>query len=87
MTSFSLLWAACKQAAGGKCEVHRVPELLFLPPLAAIFAKATAACGRSQFDQGCLWFADPGLLQTFFCRMMGRAGKVPPDVYFSEKER
>lgn len=38
-----------------------MPGLLLLPPLAAIFAKATAASGRSQVDQGCLWFADPGL--------------------------
>lgn len=62
-----------------------MPGLLVLPPLAVIFAKATAASGRSQVDQGCLWFADLGLLLTFFWRVMGGAGKSPPDVYFSEK--
>lgn len=62
-----------------------MPGLLFLPPHAVIFAKATAASGRSQVEQGCLWFADLGLLLTFFWGMMGGAEKSPPDVYFSGK--
>lgn len=63
-----------------------MPGLLLLPPLAAIFAKATAASGRSQVDQGCLWFADPGLFADSLLEgMMGGAGKGSPDVYFSEK--
>lgn len=85
VTSFSLLWAAYKQAAGGKCEVHPEPALPSLPPLAAIFAKTTAASGRSQVDQGCLWFANPELLLTFFWKMRGGAGKVFSGVYFSKK--
>lgn len=54
-TSFSLLFADCKQTAGGECKVHPAPGLLSLLPLAAnfaVFAKATAASGRSQVDQG-----------------------------------